>query len=139
MVGCSAPNCQNRSEKGYRLFSFPADKERRLKWLINCRRDKWTPTSTSRLCEVHFESSQFEANRADGWKKLKPNAIPTIFSVPNPPRLLESKRRPLKRLMTDNLDDSSTSYLNIDVEHNYTKHVFAPEMPGMEWIYLTDC
>ncbi|XP_018392406.1 PREDICTED: THAP domain-containing protein 4-like [Cyphomyrmex costatus] len=49
------------------------------------RRDKWTPTISSRLCEVHFEDSQFEAHRIDGWRKLKPNAVPTLFDVPNPP------------------------------------------------------
>ncbi|EFN76095.1 hypothetical protein EAI_15717, partial [Harpegnathos saltator] len=27
----------------------------------------------------HFEDSQFEMNRLDGWKKLKPDAIPTLF------------------------------------------------------------
>lgn len=37
------------------------------------------------ILQVHFEDSQFEANRADGWRKLKPNAIPTLFDVPNPP------------------------------------------------------
>ncbi|KAG8181025.1 hypothetical protein JTE90_024772 [Oedothorax gibbosus] len=39
-----------------------------------------------------FEDSQFESNRADGRRKLKPNAIPTIFDVPNPPKLLECQR-----------------------------------------------
>ncbi|KAL1481257.1 hypothetical protein MTO96_034564 [Rhipicephalus appendiculatus] len=29
--------------------------------------------------QLHFESSQFEQRRADGWKKLKYNAVPTLF------------------------------------------------------------
>ena len=29
---------------------------------------------------MHFEDSQFESHRADGLRKLKPNAIPTIFN-----------------------------------------------------------
>lgn len=37
---------------------------------------------------MHFEPTQFEQNRVDGWKKLKPNAVPTIFDVPNPPALI---------------------------------------------------
>lgn len=54
MVACSAPNCTNRSENGIRLFRFPADAGVRKKWVINCRRDSWSPTNTSRLCEVSY-------------------------------------------------------------------------------------
>lgn len=35
------------------------------------------------LLQVHFEDSQFEKRRADGWIKLKPNAIPTLFDDRN--------------------------------------------------------
>ncbi|KAH7949092.1 hypothetical protein HPB49_005101 [Dermacentor silvarum] len=38
----------------------------------------------------HFEESAFEQNPADGWKKLKPNAVPTIFSV----RAMPKHRKP---------------------------------------------
>jgi hypothetical protein len=31
--------------------------------------------------------------RADGWVKLKPNAVPTKFDVPNPPKLLDNNRK----------------------------------------------
>lgn len=35
----------------------------------------------------HFEESQFEeiARSPTGGRKLKPNAVPTLFNVPNPP------------------------------------------------------
>ncbi|XP_018314232.1 THAP domain-containing protein 4-like [Mycetomoellerius zeteki] len=92
MPGCAAVNCNNRVEKGYKLFSFPKDK-RGTKWVDDMRRDKWTPTTSSRLCEVHFEDSQFEAHRIDGWRKLKPNAVPTLFDVPNPPPRINPPRR----------------------------------------------
>ena len=121
MGGCSAPNCHNRSEQGIRLFSFPTDKDRRKRWLINCRRDKWVPTSTSRLCEEHFEASQFESKRMDGWKKLKSTAVPTIFSLPNPPPLLHSKRRVLKRRFTDDDDDTVMKSQRVAKEHSYAK------------------
>ncbi|XP_039287478.1 peroxynitrite isomerase THAP4-like [Nilaparvata lugens] len=93
MVGCSAPNCVNKTEKGFRLFRFPTDEKRKAIWLKNCRRDKWKTTSNSRLCEDHFEENQWELHRADEWRKLKPNAIPTLFNVPNPPKKLISTRR----------------------------------------------
>ncbi|XP_077550820.1 uncharacterized protein LOC144164188 [Haemaphysalis longicornis] len=36
--------------------------------------------------QAHFEEDSFEQNRADGWKKLKPNAVPTVFSFRPLPR-----------------------------------------------------
>src|SRR5688572_29064402 len=122
MVGCSAPNCHNRSEKGVRHFAFPAEQDRRKRWLINCRRDKWVPTSTSRLCEEHFDASQFESKRMDGWRKLKSSAVPTIFSVPNPPPVLQSRRRVLKRcFVDDDNDNTSMKTQRIAKEHSYAK------------------
>lgn len=122
MVCCCAPSCSARSEQGVRLFAFPTDINRRKRWIINCRRDKWTPSSTSRLCETHFEGSQFEHNRADGWLKLKPNAIPTLFNVPNPPFEIKSKRRLLKRrLDMDEADEFKIKTIRLLAEHSYAK------------------
>src|ERR1700733_11566191 len=122
MVGCSAPNCHNSTKKGVRFFSFPTNKQRQKKWVINCRRDKWSPTSGSRLCEVHFEPSRFESNGQDGWRKLRPDAVPTIFHVPNPPRLLESRRRVLKRHASDD-EIGLLKVQRVSCEHNYAKAV----------------
>jgi len=56
MPCCSAMNCSNRSEKGFKLFRFPTG-DRRAKWVQNMGRgDKWAPTESSRLCEVIFTS-----------------------------------------------------------------------------------
>ncbi|KAK7159213.1 hypothetical protein R3I94_005517 [Phoxinus phoxinus] len=86
MGGCSAPNCSNSTTIGKQLFRFPKDQVRMRKWLVNCRRD-FVPTPCSRLCQDHFEESQFEeiARSPAGGRKLKPNAIPTLFNVPDPP------------------------------------------------------
>ncbi|XP_020791761.1 52 kDa repressor of the inhibitor of the protein kinase [Boleophthalmus pectinirostris] len=86
MGGCSAPHCSNSTSIGKQLFRFPKDPVRKKKWVVNCRRD-FEPTPHSRLCEDHFEHSQFEevARSPAGGKKLKPNAIPTIFSIGEPP------------------------------------------------------
>ncbi|XP_019966394.1 THAP domain-containing protein 1 [Paralichthys olivaceus] len=86
MGGCSAPNCSNSTSIGKQLFRFPKDPVRKKKWLVNCRRD-FEPTAHSRLCQDHFEQSQFEeiARSPAGGRKLKPNAIPTLFSVGDPP------------------------------------------------------
>ncbi|CAK6967845.1 THAP domain-containing protein 1 isoform X2 [Scomber scombrus] len=86
MGGCSAPNCSNSTSIGKQLFRFPKDPVRKKKWVLNCRRD-FEPTPHSRLCQDHFEQSQFEeiARSPAGGKKLKPNAIPTLFNVGDPP------------------------------------------------------
>lgn len=94
MGGCSAPGCNSRSDLGVRLFAFPVGQERRRRWTVNSGRGNWTPTAGSRLCEKHFNESQFEANRRDGWRKLRPDAVPTVFDFSNSPR------RPLKRRST---------------------------------------
>ena len=46
MVCYSAPECSNSSAKGYRLLG--------VVWLQNCRRDKRSPASTFRLCEISY-------------------------------------------------------------------------------------
>ncbi|KAF0047381.1 hypothetical protein F2P81_001014 [Scophthalmus maximus] len=80
MGGCSAPNCSNSTRRGKQLFRFPRDPFRNKKWVKNCRRE-FEPDSASRLCQDHFEQSQFEeiAKTAAGGKKLKPHAVPTLF------------------------------------------------------------
>ncbi|KAK1164093.1 52 kDa repressor of the inhibitor of the protein kinase-like [Acipenser oxyrinchus oxyrinchus] len=97
MGGCSAPNCSNSTTIGKQLFRFPKDPVRMKKWVINCRRD-FIPTTCSRLCEDHFELSQFEeiARSPAGGKKLKPNAIPTVFDVPDPPSPILMKEVKIK-------------------------------------------
>jgi len=54
---------------------------------------------------VHFEESQFESHRADGLRKLKPNAIPTIFNRATPIR--SYTRKPKKESSKDNVSVSS--------------------------------
>ncbi|XP_015377364.1 PREDICTED: THAP domain-containing protein 2-like [Diuraphis noxia] len=92
-MSCSAVNCTNRNTQGIRLFRFPAQQDRKKIWIINCRRGQWNPTESARLCEVHFEENQFEKNRNDGWVKLKWDAIPTVFNVPNPPKRMMTTRK----------------------------------------------
>ncbi|XP_062844087.1 52 kDa repressor of the inhibitor of the protein kinase [Trichomycterus rosablanca] len=88
MGGCSAPNCSNSSTNGKQLFRFPKDPTRMKKWLENCRKNSATPCT--RLCQDHFEESQFEeiARSTAGGRKLKPNAVPTLFNVSNPLSLI---------------------------------------------------
>ncbi|XP_025153579.1 THAP domain-containing protein 4-like [Harpegnathos saltator] len=79
MVGCIIPFCNNSSEKGYILKIIPRDDERRRQWIerINTKYN-WTPAKHSCVCEVHFQPEMWE-QRSDKKRKLKHNAVPTIF------------------------------------------------------------
>ena len=73
---------------------------RSKQWMVNCRRadlDGLTVkrlNSSHRLCANHFEQSQFMNFRRDS---LVFNAVPTIFDVPNPPAILQMKRKLVQR------------------------------------------
>lgn len=55
---------------------------RREQWLLNIGRKNFVPTKNSVVCERHFTEDQFEPRilKEFGKKKLRPNAVPTIFS-----------------------------------------------------------
>uniref|UniRef100_A0A6B0V800 Putative apoptosis associated protein n=1 Tax=Ixodes ricinus TaxID=34613 RepID=A0A6B0V800_IXORI len=83
MTGCSAPNCKNRTENGKSFFSVPfgrsaAAVRRRLQWLLRMRRERPT-TKGAKICE-----DQFEEYSVKGKKRLKADAVPTIFSFSSP-------------------------------------------------------
>jgi hypothetical protein len=65
--------------------------------------------------QEHFEESQFEANRADGTKLLRPDAIPTVFSYQPLPR---HRKPPCKRGQKDSLEKVS-SLKRLKAEHSY--------------------
>uniref|UniRef100_V5HY11 Putative 52 kDa repressor of the inhibitor of the protein kin n=1 Tax=Ixodes ricinus TaxID=34613 RepID=V5HY11_IXORI len=88
MTGCSAPNCKNRTENGKSFFSVPfgrspAAVRRRLQWLLRMRRERPT-TKGAKICEDHFTQDQFEEYSVKGKKRLKADAVPTIFSFSSP-------------------------------------------------------
>ncbi|KAJ8956758.1 hypothetical protein NQ314_006632 [Rhamnusium bicolor] len=70
MPGCSAFGCSNSASKGYVMKVFPRDQNRRKIWAS--KPDCW------------------EINRVDGRRKLKVDAVPTIFSYLK----IKSKRKP---------------------------------------------
>lgn len=52
MPGCAAINCSNSAKKGFLMKRFPRVPSIRKEWLIKTRRNHWTPTDYSCLCEV---------------------------------------------------------------------------------------
>ncbi|XP_011690034.1 PREDICTED: THAP domain-containing protein 5-like [Wasmannia auropunctata] len=79
MGWCAA--CNTKIPKGVKACSFPkSDPVRKEIWIKNLNKEDWTPSKTATICEKHFAPEMWEKVREDGKKKLKANAIPTIFS-----------------------------------------------------------
>ncbi|XP_018315467.1 THAP domain-containing protein 5-like isoform X1 [Mycetomoellerius zeteki] len=75
---CCAGYCTNINIKGYQMCRFPKDLERKRIWIQNMNRTDWIPTSDARLCDVHFAPHMW-MTRKDGSRRLKSDAVPTIF------------------------------------------------------------
>ena len=63
MVKCSVNFCQSKSRSKLNSFQFPLnDHELCGQWIQTCCNDdpNWTPTQSSRVCEVHFTEVDFE-------------------------------------------------------------------------------
>ncbi|KAL3186283.1 hypothetical protein MRX96_028008 [Rhipicephalus microplus] len=83
MPGCCVFGCHNRDTQGKKFFAIPRRKEnagRRKVWLHRIGRVNFEPRS-ARLCDDHFEKSEFESLVLNKFrvKKLKKNATPSIF------------------------------------------------------------
>lgn len=52
MPCCVAIGCSNSDKKGYFMKHFPKDPIRKKLWVAKIKRDKWTPSQHSCICEV---------------------------------------------------------------------------------------
>ena len=61
VISCCAVGCQNRQEPNSQIsfYRFPADKERRQKWIAAMKRSNWIPTKYSGICSDHFINSEY--------------------------------------------------------------------------------
>ena len=91
MPQCIAYGCNNRSEdasKGISFFRLPLKNPELLKtWIVKLRLENPPIRESSRICSVHFSEDCFERDlKAElmpgtkGRRRLKPDAVPTIFS-----------------------------------------------------------
>ena len=82
---------------GVSFYRFPADPERRKKWIAAVRRKNWTPGKNSWLCSAHFIGGR---NSDD---PLSPDFYPQVFASVSSPvkrkqkRSLEAYERRAKR------------------------------------------
>ncbi|XP_075752654.1 uncharacterized protein LOC142818143 [Rhipicephalus microplus] len=94
MPTCCAVGCSSSIAKGDKLFVVPRGKnneERRAVWLHRIGRKNFD-CHRGRLCEKHFTMDQYEPAilAQTGIKKLKPNAVSSIFAH----RPLPKERKP---------------------------------------------
>lgn len=84
MVKSCAVGCTNRKIKGSTLsfYRFPADSDRRSRWISAISRKDWHPTEYSYVCSAHFVGGQKSND------PLSPDFVPSLF---------EHIRTPLKR------------------------------------------
>ena len=85
---CVAAGWSNTHSDSISMHKFPKDPELRQKWekQVQRTREQWSATDTSVLCSEHFEADCFEVDsmlaEQMGLKKrkrLKPDAVPTVF------------------------------------------------------------
>ena len=86
---CIAAGCSNTYRENVSLFCFPRDSALKERWTKQVRRTRagWSgPTANSYLCSDHFSEDCFERDTLmaaklgiQKRKKLKPDAVPTIF------------------------------------------------------------
>ncbi|XP_012536088.2 nudC domain-containing protein 3 isoform X2 [Monomorium pharaonis] len=83
MPSCCVPGCPKRTSKGVRIYMacFPKNPERKKVWIANIGKVNWKSTIGLCVCEIHFANEMWEKIRVDGKKKLKSNAVPTIFGA----------------------------------------------------------
>lgn len=112
MPGCAAFNCKNREGPFYRFPQGKRNNTRLKAWLHNVGRIAFKH-DTAKLCSRHFTNEQFEANRADGKRKLKPNAIPTLFSH----RPEKSTRKPLTNRQMSSSPVEENNGMNLGKQH----------------------
>ncbi|XP_049516049.1 THAP domain-containing protein 2-like [Dermacentor silvarum] len=94
MGRCCVPGCRGNYDPGPKVhvFSFPKDGNRKDQWLRAIPRKDFTPSVNSKVCELHFQTSDFitmlthcdeitgrtlevDSDRV----RLKADAVPPVF------------------------------------------------------------
>ena len=87
---CSVPYCpvaaaglekRGKGRGNVTHFSFPKDTGLQAQWIEAIRRENFTPTTSSRVCEIHFNHEDFippkNPSKLHVVKRLRENCVPT--------------------------------------------------------------
>ncbi|XP_049517109.1 uncharacterized protein LOC125942904 [Dermacentor silvarum] len=136
MPTCCAVGCSNSVAKGGKLFAVPRGKrdlKRRAIWLHRIGRKNFD-CHRGRLCEKHFTDDQFEPVilARTGCKKLKPNAVPSIFLHRPVPKERKPPRRREKEAVYAAASDKpgSSAETTPDPEPTCDTYTAASNNPG---------
>ena len=121
--------CKEGSDRSISMHRYPIDnKELCAKWIKANPRDGFVPTKYSKICAIHFNENDFTYESTDSnsrrvnklrisgietnIKKLKPDAVPSIF--PNAPQYLSKTTTPrsTKKSTTEQRITSANSRIN---------------------------
>lgn len=89
---CCAVGCANRYFKGcgLKFYRFPADPERKMRWVAAINRKNWTPNEHSWLCSAHFIRG-VKSN-----DPTCPDYVPSVFHYVETPKKKRAERSMLR-------------------------------------------
>lgn len=132
-IRCAVTNCKitnYNKPPGVVFHSCPSSKEMRNKWLQvlknKCSMLDW---SRSKICSKHFEKKYFDSQR-----KLRENAIPTIFTFSSNSKMSKTDS-PIERTKVDRLlSRMNQAQLSSDIKNTFNKI----KVPSNLDIFITD-
>ena len=77
------------------FFLNPNNRSKR--WAVNCRKTDLIKRDPESLCNLKICADHFEEEMFLNKKRLKSEAYPTLFNIPNPPPRVDTKRKLLVR------------------------------------------
>lgn len=94
---CAALDCTKRCTaqtrtSGVTFHRFPKESDLRKEWVKALRRKAFFPSSSSRICSLHFLPEDFD--RTGQTVRLRDGVVPSVFSFSTPPK----KRRAAKAI-----------------------------------------
>lgn len=119
MVCCAAFGCSNDSKTGkeHTYHKFPSDKTLGNKWCSAMKRKGFVPTKHSRVCSAHFRPDNFETLDRGGKplkvKRLKKDAVPSIFSGDCLPSYLQVPEKKPRRVLVKRSNSAKVKIENV--------------------------
>ncbi|KAJ8686954.1 hypothetical protein QAD02_022748 [Eretmocerus hayati] len=110
MPGCAAIGCNNRSEKGFTMKSFPREPLIRAIWKHRVGRADWEPSNNSFLCHAHFEPNQRQVTQ-NGKVKLKRDAIPSVFTITSTRKSIRKRSKEQNDTINSNHSITETPFV----------------------------